>query len=53
MAVKCADDSVRSWLHVDILFLFVRLVFIDDDIALRRTLENGVKNFTELDLGNV
>jgi hypothetical protein len=53
MAIKCTDDSVRSWLHADILFLFVRLVFIDDDVALGRTLENGVKKFRELDLGNV
>jgi len=53
MAKKCTDDSVRSWLHVDILFLFVRPVFIDNDVALGRTLENGVKKFRELDLGNV
>jgi hypothetical protein len=53
MAIKCTDDSVRSWLHADILFLFVRPVFIDNDIALGRTLENRVKKFRELDLGNV
>jgi hypothetical protein len=53
MAIKCTDDSVRSWLHVDILFLLVWPVFIDNDIALGRTLKNGVKKFRELDLGNV
>ena len=53
MAIKCTDDSVRSWLHADILFLFVRPVFFANDIAIGRTLESEVKNFRDLDLGNV
>jgi hypothetical protein len=53
MAVKCTDDCVRSWLHADVLFLFVGPVFFVNDIAIGRTLKNGVKKFRELDLGNV
>jgi len=53
MAIKCTDDSVRSWLHVDILFLFVRPVFFANDVTIGHTLEIEVKKFRELDLGNV
>ena len=53
MAIKCTDDSVRSWLRADILFLFVRPVFFVNDVAIGRTLEIEVKKFRELDLGNV
>ena len=50
MAIKCTDDSVRSWLHADILFLFVRPVFFAIDVAIGRTLVIEVKKFRE---GNV
>jgi len=53
MAIKCTDDSVRSWLRADILFLFVRPVFFANDVTIGRTLEIEVKKFRELDLGNV
>ena len=53
MAIKCTDDSVRSWLHVDILFLFVRPVFFANDVTIGRTLESEEKKFRELDLGNL
>ena len=53
MAIKCTDDSVRSWLHADIFFLFVRPVFFAIDVAIGRNLEIEVKKFREFDLGNV
>ena len=53
MAIKCTDDSARSWLRADILFLFVRPVFFANDVTTGRTLESEVKKFRELHLGNV
>jgi hypothetical protein len=52
MAIKCIDDSIRSWLHADILFLLIRPVFTENEIVLGRILESEVKIFRKLDLGN-
>ena len=53
MAIKCIDDSIRSWLHADILFLSVQPVFTDNKIVLGRILKSDVKIFRKLDLGNL
>ena len=47
MAIKYTDDSVRSWLRADILFLFVRPVFFANGVTIGRTLEIEVKKFRE------
>ena len=52
IAIKCIDDSIRSRLHADILFLLIRPVFTDNEIVLWRILKSEVKIFRKLDLGN-
>ena len=52
MAIKCIDDSIRSRLHADILFLLIRPVFTDNEIVVGRILESEVKIFGQLDLAN-
>ena len=52
MAIKCIDDSIRSWLHADILFSLIRPVFTDNEIVLGRILKSEVKIFGQLDLAN-
>ena len=52
MAIKCINDSIRSWLHADILFLLIRLVLTDNEIVLWLILKSEVKIFRKLDLGN-
>ena len=52
MAIKCIDDSIKSWLHVGILFLLIQLVLTDNKIFLGHILKSEVKIFRKLDLGN-
>ena len=52
MAIKCIDDSIKSWLRVDILFLLIQPVFTDNKILLWRILKSEVKIFGQLDLAN-
>jgi hypothetical protein len=52
IAIKCIDDSIRSRLHADILFLLIRLVLTDNEIVLWLILKSEVKIFRKLDLGN-
>ena len=52
MAIKFIDDSIRSWLHADILFLLIQPVFTNNEIVLGRILESEVKIFGQLDLAN-
>ena len=52
MAIKCIHDSIRSWLHADIYFLLIRLVFTNNVIVLWRILKSEVKIFGQLDLAN-
>jgi hypothetical protein len=52
MAIKFIDDSIRSWLHADILFLLIQPVFTDNKIIIGRILKSEVKIFGQLDLAN-
>ena len=52
MALKYINDSIRTWLHADILFLLIQPVFTDNEIVLWRILESEVKIFGQFDLAN-
>ena len=53
MAIKRINDSIRSWLYADILFLLIRPVLTDNKIVLWRILKSEIKLFGQLDLANL